>query len=138
MSEIQAAGDMLIISVTNWDVGTMERDGERIYVTGTAPSLGRVRVWMGPESYQSLLDAVRQDGVVWCEVPREQVATHAGGTGGRGGTADTAGVRWPGRSGPACRRGPVPGRSGGRARLQGWPGGRARLAGWHCDPRRRG
>jgi hypothetical protein len=110
---------MLIISVTNGDFGTMERDGERIYVTGTAPSLGRVRVWMGPESYQSLLDAVRQDGVVWCEVP-----------GNRSPRRRNRRKRWHRRhrgrllARPLRARlppGPVPGRSGGRARLLDGP-----------------
>lgn len=69
----EAADGMIAITVTSGDISAVEGDEERFYVTGTAPSGGQVRVWMGPESYRSLLDAVRNDGVVWCTVPQEQV-----------------------------------------------------------------
>jgi hypothetical protein len=77
MSAAEGTGRMLVISFTNGDVNAADSDGERFYVTGTARDLRRVRVWMGPNSYRSLLDAVRRDGTVWCNVPQEQETTPA-------------------------------------------------------------
>jgi len=63
----------MIIRVTRQDVeGAQHVDG-RIYITVDTPMYGRPRVWMGPESFQALSDAVGQDGEAWCEVPEEQM-----------------------------------------------------------------
>ena len=77
MSASEGTGRMLVISFTNSDVDAADIDGERFYVTGTSRDLRRVRVWMGPNSYRSLLDAVRRDGTIWCNVPPEQEAPPA-------------------------------------------------------------
>lgn len=90
----------MIIGVTRADVGTVARGWGRTYITCTTQEREPVRVWMGPESYQSLRDALREDHVVWCEVPEEQVvksgtrsSPHAGLV-GQGEGPGTAGAGW--------------------------------------------
>jgi hypothetical protein len=63
----------MIIRVTRQDMEGAEHVEGRIYITVDTPMYGRPRVWMGPESFQALRDAVGQDGEAWCEVPEEQV-----------------------------------------------------------------
>ena len=63
----------MIIRVTRQDVEGAEHVEGRICITVDTPMYGRPRVWMGPESFQALRDAVGQDGEAWCEVPEEQM-----------------------------------------------------------------
>jgi hypothetical protein len=87
------AGEIMIIRVTHRDLGAVARGRGRIYITGTTPERERARAWMGRESYQSLRDAVREDGAVWCDVPLEQVVnprrTHQDARATTGGTQTT-------------------------------------------------
>jgi len=75
-----SAEELMIIRVARSDIGTVARSRGRTYITGTTTEHERARVWMGPQSYQSLRDAVRKDGEVWCDVPPEQVVKPSGRT----------------------------------------------------------
>jgi hypothetical protein len=63
----------MIIRVTRQDVESAEHAEGRVWITVDTPMYGRPRVWMGPESFHALRDAVSQDGDAWCDVPQEQM-----------------------------------------------------------------
>jgi hypothetical protein len=63
----------MIIRVTRQDVEGADRVEDRVNTTVDTSMYGRPRVWMGPESFQTLRKVVDQDGEAWCEVPDEQM-----------------------------------------------------------------